>query len=481
MPLSNKDLSDIAKEFTVAINDQKDAKEALPNIQAEIVKKQDQAARVYIPYNNAHIERITPYETEHRWLDGTTYTTITNDQIETVDILTGHSLYFFPIYWVFGKAQLSANANGNPKTTTINSESYALNTTLENNGLIALMTLLQNGQSSSVVADALNTSYSPGATTIQVNNTGHTNGNLLYIAGSGTSALVRITNVATTTLTITEIIAPANTINAISSSVVENIVGFTNAERNTLISSTYQRILTELTNRIITSAGVWNIALNNQLAQLNVNVDAEAQITTAKTNVNNAQTDYNTWLALTSTGTSGKFVGISLNNLASAYNTKYSLLASRVSQITTALGFVSQDILGNYSGTGLYLQRFKCLNFIINRSDGPLFAVEGIKKAQTMFEEKISNVTDKLATFSNFVRYGMATADPTTDSIVINNVSSFSVADVVFLVGDDLPSIPAIILSISGPNVTLSITIPKQYTKSTKVGIIKLNTDIISL
>lgn len=473
MPLSNKDLSDIAKEYAVAKGDQGDAKEALPNIQAEILKKQDQASRVYIPYNNAHIERITPYETEHRWLDGTTYTTITQSQIETVDPTTGKASYFFPLNWEFNNAKLSTNANGNPKTTSINSESYVLNSNIENNGLIALTTLLRNGQSSAVLSDVLSTSYSPGDPTIEVNNSGHTNGNLLYISGSGTSALVRITNVATTTLTITEIIAPANTINAISSSVVENIVGFTNAERNTLISSTYQRILTELTNRIITSAGVWNTALNNQLAQLNVNIDAEAQITAAKTNVNNAKTGYNTWLALSNTGVSGKFVDTSLNNLASAYNTKYSLLASRVSQITTALGSVSQDAKGNYSGVGLYLQRFKCLNFLINGSDGPLFAVEGLKKAKTTFEEKVSNVTDKLATFSNLVRYGAATADPTTNTIVIDNASSFSVADKVKLTGNDLPTIDATISSISGSSVVLNITIPKQYTKSTKAGIIK--------
>lgn len=473
MPLSNKDLSDIAKEYAVAKGDQGDAKEALPNIQAEIVKKQDQASRVYIPYNNAHIERITPYETEHRWLDGTTYTTITQSQIETVDATTGRSTYFFPLNWEFNNAKLSPNANGNPKTVNINSESYTLNSILENNGLIALTTLLRNGQSSVVISDTLNTTYTAGATTIEVNNTGHTNGNLLYIAGSGTSALVRITNVVTTTLTITEIIAPANPIIAAGSSVIENIPGFTNTERNTLISATYQRILTQLTNKIITAATLWNTSLDNQLAQLNINIDAAAQIATAKTNVNNAKTGYNTWFALSNTGISGKFVNTSLDNLASAYNTKYSLLASRVSEITTALGSISQDAQGNYAGVGLYLQRFKCLNFLINGSDGPLFAIEGLKKAKTTFEQKVSNVTDKLATFSNLVRYGAATTDPTTNTIVIDNVSSFSVADNVKLTGNDLPTIDATISSISGANVVLNIAIPKEYTKATKAGIIK--------
>ena len=91
MPLSNKDLSDIAKEFATAKGEMGDDKNAIPNIQAQVDLKQQQADRMYILYNDSHVERVTPYETEHRWLDGTTYTTITQSQIETFRSDTGNA------------------------------------------------------------------------------------------------------------------------------------------------------------------------------------------------------------------------------------------------------------------------------------------------------------------------------------------------------------------------------------------------------
>jgi hypothetical protein len=472
MPLSNKDLSDIAKEFGIVKAEQADDKSNLPAIDAETKKKEEQAARAYIPYNNAQIERVTPYETERRWLDGTTYTTITQSQIETFSATDGRNAYFFPVSWTKSNAQLQPNSNGNPTSISLNSESNVLNRSLESQGLISQINLLRNGQSSSVPSDNLDLAYSPGASTIEVEDTGHTNGNLLYISGSGTSALVRIINVFGTTLTIAEIVPPANTI-AIGGSVVENIPGFSNSERNTLTSASYQRILTELTNRIISSAASWNAALNNQLAQLNINIDSVAQVNTAKTNVNTAKTAYDTWFALSNTGASGKFIDTSLNNLATAYNTRNSFIPTRASQITAALGIVTQNSNGDYSGNGLYLQRFKCLNYLISSANGALFQANSLKGAKGNTEQKILNAADKLATYSNLVRYGAFIEDPSGSVVKVDQASQFANGDLILLTGNDLPVISCQIVSISGSSVTLSITIPSNYTKDSKAGIIK--------
>jgi len=471
MPLSNKDLSDIAKEFAVAKSDMGDDKKAIPNIQAEIVKKDDQIARIYIIYNNAHIERVTPYETERRWLDGTTYTTITQSQIETFGT-DGRVAYFFPTSWQKSNPQLMANGNGNPQTSNINSESYALNSSLENQGLISQIDLLRNGQAGYAFGDTLASSYIPGATSIDITGSSiFTIGKVLYISGSGTSAAVRITNITGNTIDIVEIIPPASTIS--SGSVVENIPGFTNSERNTLTSGSYQRILTQLTNRIKTTATNWDTALANQTAQLSINIDAPAQITAAKAAITPARSAYSTWFALTDTGVSGKFVDTSLNNLATAYNTRNSGLAARIAQITTALGSVSQASDGIYSGNGNYLQRFKCLSFLINTANGPIFQANGLKTAKTQFEDKVKSTTDKLATFSNLVRYAGAIKDPVGNSMELDDISQFVISDAVILTANDLASINCTITNISGKIVTLSATIPKEYTKATKVGIIK--------
>ncbi len=471
MALSNKDLSDIAKEFAVARQDMGDDKNAIPNIQEQVAKKDEQAERIYILYNDAHVERITPYETEHRWIDGTTYSTITKSQIETFGT-DGRSAFFFPVSWTKSNPQLQSNGNGNPHSSSGNSESFVLNSSIENQGLISTIGLLRNGQAGAT-SETLNLAYSPGAPTIELNSvSGFTIGKLLYIAGSGTSALVRITNIASTTITISEIIPPAGTISS-GGTVVENILGFTNSERNTLISATYQRILSELVVRIKATALLWDTALANQLAQLNINIDNPSQITTAKTNVTTARSAYSTWFALTDTGASGKFVDTSLNNLATAYNARNSLFTGRVSQITAALGSVSQDAEGVYSGAGLYLQRHKCLGFLINTANGPIYQANGLKSAKTNFEDKVKSTADKLATFSNLVRYGGSTKDPVGNSMDIDGVSQFAISDAVILTANDLASIECTITGISGNNVTLSITIPKAYNKASKAGIIK--------
>ena len=471
MPLSNKDMSDIAKEFAVARGDMADDKSAIPNIQEQVDKKNEQKARVYVPYNDAHVERATPYENEHRWIDGTTYTTITTGQIETAGA-DGRAAYFFPEAWVKSNPQIKDNANGNPRSNQAPNELQTLNKTLENQGLIATIGLLRNGQPGST-SGILNLSYSPGASTIELTiSSGFTIGNLLYIAGSGTSALVRITGISGVEISISEIIAPAVTI-AIGGTVVENILGFTNSERNTLTSITYQRILTELTNRIKTTAALWNSMVLNQIAQLAIQIDNPTQTTSAKNSANSAKTAYDTWFALTDTGASGKFVDTSLNNLATSYNGRISISTTRVSQISTNLGSVSQDGEGNSSGSGVYLQRFKCLGYLINTANGPIYQANGLGAAKGNFEDKVKSSADKLATFSNLVRYGGATKDPVGNSLDIDGVGQFVVSDSVFLTANDLAAISCSITAISGNTVTLSATIPKEYNKASKAGLIK--------
>lgn len=472
MPLSNKDLSEIAAEFATTKQEQSDDKAAIPNIQDAISQKEDQRDRVYILYNNAQVERAQPYETEHRWLDGTTYSPITQSQIETIGE-DNRATYFFPVSWTKANAKLQPNGNGNPKTTSLNSESGTLNSNIENGGLIAQIGFLRNGQSSVRPSDTLDAIYSPGAGSIQVNATGHINGNLLLIAGSGTSALVKITNVSGTTLSITEIIPPAGSI-GIGGSVVENFGGFSNSERNTLTTGTYQRVLTQLTNNIITSAGFWGASLTNQLTQLNINIDSPTQVNAAKASVTTAKGGYDAWAALSNTGASGKFVDTSLNNLAVFYNNRLPIFATRAAEITAALGSVTQDTEGNYSGVGIYLQRYKCMNFLINTANGPLFQIPSLNGAKKNFEQKVVNTADKLATFSNLVRYASITADADgTNLIKVDNSSQFSVSDSIIVAGNDIPSFQATISTISGNSITLSVPVPKEYTKAAKSGIIK--------
>jgi hypothetical protein len=480
MPLSKKDLSDIAKEFATTKSDQADDKAVIPNIEEQVAKKQEQVDRTYIPYNNAHIERITPYEQEHRWLNGTTYTTITQSQIETVNQSTGKATYFFPDSWTKSNAQLQPNGNGNPKSTSTNSEDYVINSTIQLRGIKAMVNTIRNGISgaggNATTQQPLHDIPAGTVSNLQIDVDSVLNFNandLIYINKGSSSGIYIINSVGASHLFISSVIPSQIGFTGQGSTVKNNVAGFTLSERQNLTSSTYQELLTNLSNEIISSVLLWEAALNNQLAQLNMNIDAANQISTAKSNVNTAKTAIDTWQALSNTGASGKFVDTSLNNLATAYNTRSSFIATRASQITSALGSVSQDAQGNYSGAGLYLQRYKCLNFLINTSNGPLYQIFGLNMAKGTFQSKVANAADKLATYSDLVRYGAFTADPVLNTVKIDSVSQFSNGDSILLTGNNLPAIECTISSISGSTITLNINIPKEYTKSAKSGIIK--------
>lgn len=471
MPLSNTDLSDIAREFSTTNDEMGNDKKSIPNVQAQITEKQAQANRAYIPFNDAQIERVIPYEVERRWLDGVTYNPITTQQINDAASRTSTNI-FFPNTWTKSNTYLTPSGNGNSTTTSVGNENDAINGSIEQSGMIATITLLVSGQAGTF-ANTLNANYSPGQTTITVTSiTTNTPGRLLYISGSGTSALVRITSASLNTVGITEIIAPASTITT-GGSVIENIPGFSNAERQAISSGAYQRIITGLTNNVNLSATAWNTALTNQLNELNINIDSAAQIASAKTSVQNAQIAFATWDVLPSTGGTGKYSDYGNNILQTAYSPRVTFIPTRISQITVALGTVSQDADGNYSGNGLYLQRFKCLNFLINSANGPLYQVNALQTAKSNLEQKVVNNVDKLATYSNITRYGAAIKDPTGHNIEIDTASQFSIGDTIVLAGNNLPGLQTTITGITSKVITLAITIPTTYTKATKASIIK--------
>lgn len=472
MPLSKQDLANIAKELASAKAESDATKSGLQDIDAQVAEKRTQIDRVYILYNRSQNEIVTPYEVEHRWLNGTTHTTITQSNINDAAIRASGNLYY-PIGWFNGNAKIADNSNGNPTSISSNSEYGCVNDSLETKGLVATIGLLINGQSSSVSDDTLNASYSPGSSTIEVTSGGQTNGQLLYISGSGTSALVRITSVTGTELGISEIIAPANTISS-GGQVIQNIPGFSNVVRQTMISSSYQRILNGLTANINSTAELWNTALTNQLTQLSINLDQPAEITTAKVNVQSALSAYATWNAFPASGLTGRFTDTSIATLTSAHSTRSGQITARSSQILNNLGSITQNANGDYSGTGQYLQRFKCLNFLINSANGPLHQVHVLEQAKSAQTGKISTNADKLQTYSNVVRYASISSRPEAQNTVkLDNASQFSVLDNVLMTGDNLPALEVQIAAINGTLVTLNKNIPAEFTKDSKSGIIK--------
>jgi hypothetical protein len=205
-----------------------------------------------------------------------------------------------------------------------------------------------------------------------------------------------------------------------------------------------------------------------------MNAADAAQVSAAKTAASNAKASCDAWLALSNTGSNGKFVDVKINPLESVFNGRSSYIPTRVSQIVVALGNITQNAAGEYSGVGHYLQRFKCMNYIINGANGPLYQIYTIGQAKNIADKKVANGVDKVATYSNVVRYSDFKEDSTgTNVIKVNQPQLFSMSDSVLITGENLSSFNATITNISGSSITLNKTVPTAYKKEAKAGIIK--------
>jgi hypothetical protein len=454
MGFSLGDLTSIAKEVIAATTDMTNDKAAKASISDEIVKKDEQTNRLNILYRNAHDECVTPYEVEHRNISGVIHTTITPAQSDTFGT-DGRVTYFFPPTWTSSNPKLTANANGNPTTVEPFNELSQLTDPIDKIGLIATVNLLRNGQSSGASNRSLGNAYSPGQTSITLSSSSSfTVGRVLYIAGSGTSALVKITGISGTVISIFEIIEPNSTI-AIGGSVVENIPGFTNSERQTLTSASYQRILNNLTSAISSTVTIWLDVLGNQRDQLKINAyiqgtapaDNLAALTDVKDTINNGVVP---WLALPNTGVGARFTDAALTPLASHYNSRASLIPTRVNQIIAALGVITQSPKGELSGSGCYLQRFNCLGFKINTANGSAHQSNGLKTSMTTFEDKIKNNSSKLTTLSNVVKSTLLTKPPDNDNLEVKSTAGFNIGDLITIAGDNFADMNVTIVSIVG-------------------------------
>lgn len=399
MGFSNLDLANIAKEIATVTTAAAAAKAALPVLAAASAAKSDSAGTTTLLWTSANDNKAVPYETERSFLDGNTATPITMGQITDAAQRTATNI-FFPAGWTLSNAKLIASGNGNPFTTNASNESAEIAL------LTANINLLVNGQSSGVGSDTLFSGYAPGSPIITVENGGQTVGSYLLISGGGSSALVKVNTVTPNggnyDIAITEVVPPAGNIPD-SSTVLSNIPGFTNSERQSLTSGSYQSVLTYLTNQVNANVTAWNTALSNQLTQLNANTDTASGVATAKTNVGNAQTSIATWNGYPNTGAGSKYSDTGLNFLSPVYGTRSSAISGRVAEIVAALGSVTQDSLGNYSGAGVYYLRFKALNMLINGADGAMYEAHGATTVNGLFEAKIGNAMDKISMFKDLL------------------------------------------------------------------------------
>ena len=473
MPLSESDLSNIAKEISSAKKELDGAKDAVPNIQKQVAEKIEAVKRIKILYNNSAIDKVDPLEEEHKWLNGTTYSKITDEIIEASAKRSDGNI-FFPTDWKISATKVTQLSNGNPKTATADNELELLDKSLISGGLKALIDLLIDGQSSAMLDTSLDLNYTVGSGTLQIVAGSPTVGRLLYASDGINSGCFLILSKIGTTLQVQEIISPQGNIQKINSLVKENIPGFSDSERQNLSSLKFQNILTVLTERIISSLAKWKTAVDGQNSSLIINYDTSASTSQAKTKISSLLSLYTSWSLKPSTGVTGKWNNSGFLPLRAAISARPSEISARSLDIMTALGSVSQDSKGRYLGSGHYLQRFKCLNFLINGANGALYERYNLEILKNTFESKVSNELDKFSTFRNAVVYSSMIEDHKgSTSIRFDTVAGLSVGDKVLVCADNQNALSLTITAISNLSISFDKEVPAAYSKSASAGLIK--------
>lgn len=455
-----------------------DTQAQIVDVKTDLQNKDNSLKIFFDKYN----DMANAYQTEHRWINGTTYSTIINSELEdAAQRKPGNKFFATDGSWLNFQPKKHISSEGLPTSISGGHETEIFTKSIQTGGLTALLNFLLNGQVSVVVNDTLAAAYTPGSGTMTVTTGGQTVGNLIIVEGGGFSGLFLVDTAVGTLLTVTEVFAPNGTLPMTTSTVKENIVAFTNTERNTLISTLYQNVLTLLTNAIIASVLSWETVLNNPLAQLNLNTDSRSpqatEITTAKADINNAKSIIDLWQALPNTGVTlldSKFVNVNITPIQSEVTARTSFNTTRVTQITTALGSISQAVDGSFTGTGVYFLRFTQINLRINLVGGPLTEYYEKNLAVSALAEIANTAVGTSVTYNTELRMEPLTANATgTNIVAVASTTGLAVSNSIYIVADSLSELSGTITAINGLNITVSFTVPNTYTKALRARLYK--------
>lgn len=215
------------------------------------------------------------------------------------------------------------------------------------------------------------------------------------------------------------------------------------------------------------SNGNWKQKIQDQITSLNSQNDTRptqlGQNNAEKASLLLSQTNINNWIALPNTGVTGKYIDTSLNSLLSEVSNRQSIATTRIAEILTALGSVSQAE-DAYSGTGTYFDRYKWLNFRVNRASGSgrrYFTVDqGVASLQGLAADN-NAIGGEYDQYFNTKKIEL---NDGTNIVKVNDINGLSVGDQVTVLTETQPEIKRAIMAIIGTDqVKLDNPIPANY------------------
>lgn len=451
-----------------------ETQDSMEDVKAELLEQDNNIKKFYDFYNAS----VNAYQDESQYIDGVIRSEVTESQIQDSAKRENGNLYF-PSTETFTWTQFTpyvdaaSNLKGLPTSNASDWELKVISNTLDADlGIQALFNLMVTGQAGAIADTG---SLSAGVLTVTVG--GQAIGSLCFVGGT---TLVRIDSagMAPLTFNVTVILGPASA----SGAVINSLPSHSNAQRNTL-TSPQPAYLALLVDAIKTRVQDWEDFLDSQEAALNTNEDdrspQSSQNATAKLDIDNAQSVINAWQALPDSGSSGddsKFTDLRFGFITSEITARQSFTTTRLSQISTALGSITQAGDGSVSGSGMYKLRYDQLNNRINLVGGPLTGYWQKDMASNALEEISETKNSQLDTFTSKMKAALlANTAKGTQKIQVTSTADFLAGQTVYVVSETQAELTGTIASVdSAQQLTLSFIVPATYTIGDKARILRI-------
>lgn len=437
--------------------------------------KQDLDQEVF--FNNAKLA-IDQYHTELVKLNGTQKTNYNPPDLQSS---AKHDLpHYDKTTWFNAVIEIIPSNNGNPITSNVTPNEITIGNSVKE----AISEYVTGISSSSPLAGAtLAANYTTGDTQIELDSSGGVIGDFLFI-GNGTSLMIlEITdNTNAPIYNTTPIFNEANYV--IGDTATTEFSGYTNAERGRQVTIPPEKnsVIAYFEGNILTALIPYENNLLDQSTILATQISSGdntkvTENTTAKDVVDGLISDYNTWDALPITDPSGKWTNDSLVNIIEAnidsrINTG---IGTRVSEINTFLGSVSQTPDGAVSGSGAYLNLVEIIKTRIDLVGGTLAGFFQADLAISAIQSDIDTKNSTLDRYESFFAVGRILGDTELGQITfdVENASEFSASNQVKVFDNQSVVFIRNIDTIVGNSITLDSGIPAILTVSNLARIVR--------
>lgn len=248
---------------------------------------------------------------------------------------------------------------------------------------------------------------------------------------------------------------------------------------NAALQATYNTLVTQvndLKTYVLTTQGL--ILTNDPVTS------RQTQNNTAIANINTIVAAIDTWLGLTAFNTghgqttcagfnsynpallgATRLQSGNLTTFKNAITTRQTFVATRVTQIDTNLGSLTQNLTnGNVTGSGLYLERWDFLSLRLNFFGGSLLAFKGFEKAINAQNALQAQIDLAKNIYSGLLTASILSAPSNGTKVLhLKSIQDFASGDNIFLVSDTQEELGLTIASVQGNKIIVDREVPAKY------------------